>query len=181
MLNIYKLFSHFLGILFFKKKPQELEYSKSTFFTFIGLITLVSYANILILGINIPNIKIFMFLSILVNNCTFFLILYAFLLKNGIRNRFVQISTNLLGIEIINCLFFLSFIFINNKIYNDYIPFLLSLLISTWLFVVRINIIRYSFNYGIIFSLILLLLFFFISLIFSMISTFLLSFVFHLL
>ena len=114
-------------------------------------------------------------MSILINNFSFFCILYFFLLKNGIKNRFIQISSNLLGIEIINCVLFLSLIFVNNMIYNDYIPFLLSCSIAIWFLVVRVNIIRYSFNYGTIFSIIFLLALFFISFIISMVITFFLS------
>lgn len=176
----YKIITHFLGLLFLRRKPQELEYSRKTFFLFSSLIFLISYINILVLGIKIPNIKIFMFLSILINNFSFFLILYLFLLKNGFQNRFIQTSSNLLGIEIINCLFFLLFIFINNNIYNEYMPFLLSLIIAIWFLLVRVNIIRHSFNYGILTSLIVLLSFFFISLIISMILTFTISILYNL-
>ena len=175
----YKLMSHFIGLLFFKRKPQELEYSKKTFLIFILSIISISYINILVLGINIPNIKIFMFLSIIINNFFFFLILYLFLLKNGIGNRFVQTACNLLGIEILNCVFFIVFIFINNNIYNEYIPFFLSFFLSMWLLITRINIIRYSFNYGLFFSLIILVFLFFMSLMMSMIFTFIISFVYN--
>ena len=175
----YNIISHFLGLLLLKRKPQELQYSKKTFFLFIILIILVSYINILVLGIKIPNIKVFMFLSILINNFSFFLILYLFLLKNGFKNRFIQTSSNFLGIEIINCIFFLLFILINNNIYNEYMPFFLSLVIALWFLLVRINIIRHSFNYGILTSLIVLLSFFFISLIMSMTLTFMISVIYN--
>lgn len=179
MNRYYKLFLHFIGILSFKRKPQEIEHSNKIFFSFLFLITLISYMNISILGINIPNIKIFMFFSILINNFSFLMILYIFLYKNNIQNRFIQTSCNLLGIEIINCLFFLFFVFINNHIYNEYIPFLLSLSIAIWFFFIRINIIRHSFNHGILFSLILLIMFFFISFIISMSVTFFISLLYN--
>lgn len=175
MSRYYEVFLHFLGILTLKKKPQELRYSRNIFKFFSVLAVTISYVNILILGIKVPNIKIFMLMSILINNFSFFCILYFFLLKNGIKNRFIQISSNLLGIEIINCVLFLSLIFVNNMIYNDYIPFLLSCSIAIWFLVVRVNIIRYSFNYGTIFSIIFLLALFFISFIISMVITFFLS------
>lgn len=145
--NIKSLVLHFFYIMIFKKKPQDLKYSINLFIILFCCTLVLSNQIVYYLEIGIfSNI----FFSILISNFSFLIIIYFFLKKISLSKRFIQTASNLLGVEIINLILFVTVVFFNNNLNKYYIHFFISLCISIWLFFVRVHIIKNSFNYNIL-------------------------------
>ena len=172
MKNIIRILFHFLGIIFLRRKPQDLQYSINLFIVFATFILIISNQIVYYLEIDLfSNI----FFSILVSNFSFLLIIYFFLHKEGLSQRFVQTASNLLGIEILNFVLFYIIIYVNNNINKYYIHFFISFIISIWFFIIRVHIVKHSFNYNTLKSLIYCFIFFIMNFFVTYIISFLLS------
>lgn len=89
--------SHFSKLIFFKRKPEDLPYSRTT----LIMLLVGSILTIYILNGNSKWFKLLITHHI-IQTVAFLSTIYYFLKKRGIENRFVQASCNILGLGIIN-------------------------------------------------------------------------------
>lgn len=126
--------NHFFKLFLLKNKPEQLPYSKITWWL------LFTAANSLFFFFNgtLPHANI-LFLVFLLQNITFLATVYYFLKRYNIANRFVQTSANFLGLSIVNNILL--------KVLLTYTKSnLLICMFFSWVIMLKIYIIQHSFE-----------------------------------
>ena len=141
------LFHHFAKLLTLKNKPQDLNYSVLIFIFLLGILIVLT-SNIFNLHYlpseimdspNINNVNSLVVWGVIVHEAVFLTILSFLLKKANKSNRFIQVASNFLGIDLIECLVAL----ILSKIA---IPVYMLCVIKAWFLVIKFYITKHAFN-----------------------------------
>lgn len=137
------VFQHFFRLVVLKNRPQDLEYSFALLLTFASVLVLqVAGMNFSLPG-NIKANHWMVVMLVVLHECFFLYVLNYFLKKEKKENRFVQVASNFLGLDLIERLLLLPFI---QGISNVF----LLCCVQSWILLIRLHITRYAFevSYG---------------------------------
>lgn len=147
MNNTINTINHFIKLLTLKSRPQNLHYSILNFSILLGaFFILISYVTSQMDTADLPaqmqKIGSVITFGVILHEAVFLTILYFLLKRDDKTNRFIQVATNFVGIDLAECLLSL---FIGKIALGFYVLCALK----AWLLVIKLHVTRHAFDVSI--------------------------------